>query len=124
MKSIALKLVGLVFVGLAILGAALPVLPTTPFLLVAAGCFAKSSPYLYEKLLSNRVFGPLINDWQEHKSIARKSKYIALGSIVLALMWSWFLLDDIKIKLLVLVLILFPAVFIWRLPLTEHKKSG
>ena len=124
MKSIVLKLTGLVFVGLAILGAALPVLPTTPFLLVAAGCFAKSSPYLHEKLLSNRVFGPLINDWQEHKSIARKSKYIALGSIVLALMWSWFLLDDIKIRLLVLALILLPFVFICRLPLTEHKKSG
>lgn len=116
-----LKLLGLFFVGLAILGAVLPVLPTTPFLLVAAACFAKSSPYLYNKLLSNKVFGPLIKDWQEHRAISRKSKTIALTSIVLATMWSCYVLTLLWLKLLVVALVAGPFIFLWRLPLTDRE---
>jgi len=119
-----LKITGLFFVGLAILGVVLPVLPTTPFLLVAAGCFAKSSPYLYEKLLANRMFGPLIRDWQEYRSIPLKGKVIALLSMVLAAAWSCYILENNYIKLLVILLMTAPAIFIWRMPLTEHNKSG
>jgi len=114
-----LKLVGLFFVGLAILGAVLPILPTTPFLLVSAACFAKSSPYLYNKLLSNKVFGPLIKDWQQHRAISRKSKTIALISIVLASMWSCYLLTSWMLKLVVVLLVAGPFIFLWRLPLSD-----
>ena len=60
---------GLVFVGLAVLGAVLPVLPTVPFLLVAAACFARSSARFYHWLLSNRVFGPLIWSWRDRAGV-------------------------------------------------------
>ncbi len=69
---------GFVFVGLAALGVVLPVLPTTPFLLVAAACFARSSPRFYEWLLSNRVFGPLIRDWREYGCIPLRAKLLAV----------------------------------------------
>ncbi len=118
-----LKYVGLFFVGLAIVGAALPVLPTTPFLLVAAACFAKSSPRLYNKLLANKVFGPMIRDWQEHRSMPRKAKRIALLSIALAVAWSCYILPTIELKVLVVALVTFPVIYILRIPLTEHKKS-
>lgn len=72
---------GLVFVGLAALGAVLPVLPTTPFLLVAAACFARSSPRFYDWLLENRVFGSLIRDWRETRSIAKHIKVTAIVMI-------------------------------------------
>ena len=72
---------GFVFVGLAALGAVLPVLPTTPFLLVAAACFARSSTPFYNWLLANRVFGPLISDWREARSIARHVKVTAIVMI-------------------------------------------
>ncbi|MFD2168038.1 YbaN family protein [Thalassotalea euphylliae] len=122
------KLAGLFFVGLAALGAVLPVLPTTPFLLVAAACFAKSSPYLYQKLLDNRVFGPLIRDWQEYKAIPKRGKVIALMSIVLAVSWSCYVLNSWYWQLLVVALVTPSAIFIYRLPLSEdkikeHKKS-
>ena len=122
------KVIGLVFVGLAVLGAVLPVLPTTPFLLVAAACFAKSSPYLYQKLLENRVFGPLIRDWQQHRSIPRRGKIAALISIVLAVSWSCYVLDSWYWQLLVVALVTPSFIFLYRLPLTEdkvltHKKS-
>lgn len=72
---------GFLFVGLAALGAVLPVLPTTPFLLVAAACFARSSPVFYRWLLRNRVFGPLVHNWRETRSIPRRSKWWAIALI-------------------------------------------
>ncbi|MGF1543892.1 MAG: YbaN family protein [Parvularculaceae bacterium] len=64
--------------ALAALGAALPLLPTTPFLLVAAYAFARSSPRLHAWLLGHRRFGPLIRDWQAHGAIAPKAKRAAV----------------------------------------------
>ena len=121
-----LKIIGLIFVGLAILGVALPVLPTTPFLLVAAACFAKSSPYLYNKLVSNKVFGPLIIDWQTHRAISRKSKTIALLTMVMAVGWSCFMLELWWLRCLVIALVLGPFIFLWRLPLSDNfrKENG
>ncbi|MBO9490087.1 YbaN family protein [Endozoicomonas sp. G2_1] len=119
-----LKIVGLFFVGLAILGVVLPILPTTPFLLVAAACFAKSSPYLYDKLLSNRIFGPMIRDWRAHRSIPKRAKRIALLTMLLALIWSCYRLQHWYWQALVLVLIVPPAIFVARLPLSEHIKES
>ncbi|NMP29954.1 DUF454 domain-containing protein [Thalassotalea sp. M1531] len=118
-----LKYIGLLFVGLAMAGAALPVLPTTPFLLVAAACFAKSSPRLYNKLISNKVFGPMILDWQEHRAIPKRAKIISLISMVLAVAWSCYVLPEPHWQLLVIALVTGPFIFIWRLPLSEDKKS-
>lgn len=110
------KIAGLFFVGLAILGAVLPLLPTTPFLLVAAACFAKSSPYLYRKLIENKLFGPMILNWQEHRAISKKSKRIALISIGLAVAWSLYILPNIWLKLATVSLVIWPIWFIYRLP--------
>ncbi|WP_448211966.1 YbaN family protein [Colwellia sp. MEBiC06753] len=116
------KIIGLFFVGLAIVGAALPVLPTTPFLLVAAGCFAKSSPYLHGKLLANPVFGPLIKDWQQHRSIAKKSKYLALMTMVIAAAWSCYILESNTWRLGLILLMVVPFIFILRLPISDHHQ--
>lgn len=120
MQNIFLKMTGFIFVGLAILGVLLPLLPTTPFLLVAAGCFAKSSPYFYKKLLDSHLFGQLIKDWQEHRSISQKSKIISLMSMVLAGGWSCYMLDNPWLKLLVITLMIGPAIFVYKLPITSN----
>ncbi|MBU2869602.1 YbaN family protein [Colwellia sp. E2M01] len=114
-----LKIIGLFFVGLALLGAVLPILPTVPFLLVAAACFAKSSPELQQKLLANKTFGPLIKDWQETRSISLKSKRIALLTMVLSVCWSAYLLKNALLTILVIVLIAGPFIFVARLPLSK-----
>ena len=74
---------GFFFVGLAGLGAVLPVLPTVPFLLVAAACFARSSARFYHWLLANRLFGPMIRDWRETRSIPLRAKVSAIAMVVL-----------------------------------------
>lgn len=118
-KKILLKITGLAFVGLAIVGVILPILPTTPFLLVAAACFAKSSPRMQKKLLANKIFGPLINEWQQHRCIPRKAKRVALLTMIFSVVWSAYLLQNFMLTVLVFVLIIGPFIFIWRLPVSK-----
>ncbi len=118
-KKILLKITGLAFVGLAIVGVILPILPTTPFLLVAAACFAKSSPRMQKKLLANKIFGPLINEWQQHRCIPRKAKRVALLTMIFSVVWSAYFLQNFMLTVLVFVLIIGPFIFIWRLPVSK-----
>jgi uncharacterized membrane protein YbaN (DUF454 family) len=74
---------GFVLVGLA--GVFLPVLPTTPFLLVAAACFARASRRFYNALLNSRLFGPAILEWHEHRAIAWRTKLSAITLMSLTL---------------------------------------
>ncbi len=74
---------GLIFVGFGYLGAVLPVLPTTPFLLVASFCFARSSPRLHRWLRRTPYFGHLIRDWEEHRGIRPRVKAFAITLVLL-----------------------------------------
>jgi uncharacterized protein len=74
---------------MAVAGIILPILPTTPMLLVAAWAFSKSSPELAEKIRSHRVFGPPVRDWQDHGVIALKAKSLAIAVMALMGTWLW-----------------------------------
>jgi uncharacterized protein len=69
---------GFVSLGLGGLGVALPLLPTVPFVILAAFCFARSSPALERRLIEHRVFGPHILLWRERGAISRRGKRAAL----------------------------------------------
>jgi uncharacterized membrane protein YbaN (DUF454 family) len=74
---------GLTLVGIGFLGLFLPVLPTTPFLLLASYCFARSSPRLERWLRRTPYFGPLIRDWEMHRGVRPWVKAQAITVIVL-----------------------------------------
>lgn len=84
-------LLGLGATGCGIAGAVLPLVPTTPFLLLAAFAFAKSSPRLHAWLMTHPQFGSLIGNWQQHRAIGRGAKRAALVFMGLALSLSWLL---------------------------------
>lgn len=73
---------GFVFVALGFVGAFLPVLPTTPFLILAAACFARSSPRFEGWLLNHPRFGPLLKEWRARGAIPRKAKFAALAGMI------------------------------------------
>jgi len=79
---------GFAFLGLAALGAALPGLPTTPWVLLASYCFARSSPRLHRWLRRSPVFGHLIRDWEEHRGVRRRTKFLAAAMVIVAVSLS------------------------------------
>ncbi len=82
---VVLVVVGSGFVVLGIVGVFTPVLPTTPFLLVAAGCYARASTRFYNALLRQPTFGPLIREWQRHRSIPYRTKLLAIAMMAVSL---------------------------------------
>jgi uncharacterized membrane protein YbaN (DUF454 family) len=73
----------------AAVGVALPLVPTTPFLLLSAYAFAKGSPRLHDWLTRHPRFGPPIEDWRRHGSISRGAKSIGIAAMVAALAVTW-----------------------------------
>lgn len=69
---------------LGFIGLFLPLWPTTPFILVAAWAFARSSPQLHEALMQHRRFGPLLRDWHQYRAIPRRAKIITIISMVVS----------------------------------------
>ena len=82
-----MKAVGLVAVGLGLMGMFLPLLPTTPFLLLAAALFFRSSPRLYAWLLGNRTLGPYIRNFREHKAIPLHTKVVSVSLVWITLLY-------------------------------------
>jgi uncharacterized membrane protein YbaN (DUF454 family) len=74
--------VGLVSLGLGALGVFLPLLPTTPFVLLAAFAFSNSSERLHNWLLAHNVFGPLIHNWRRYGAISRSAKVVSAVSMI------------------------------------------
>ena len=122
---IVLLAAGFLFVGLATLGVFLPLLPTTPFLLLAAACFAKSSHRFYGMLLGNRVFGPLIRDWRAHRAIPLRAKLMAIGMIALVMGSTvLFALDAAAARIALLAFGAGLCTWLWRLPTRPPESPG
>lgn len=85
---VLLVIAGTACVALGILGLVTPVLPTTPFLLVAAACYARASRRFYNRLLNNRTFGPIIQEWRRYRSIRYRTKLTAIALMALTLTTS------------------------------------
>lgn len=108
---------GLLSLLLGIVGVFLPLLPTTPFVLLSAYCFSKSSKRLHLWLLNHKLFGSLISDWEKHGVIRTKTKCIATASMLILVSYPLFFLPIIIwVKLTVIITILSVLIFIWTRP--------
>ena len=96
----ALVLVGTIALGLGIVGIFLPLLPTTPFLLLAAGCYARSSERLHDWLLGSPVLGQYIRDYRERRSIRLRAKVLAIVTLWLVIGISIVSVDAVWIRIL------------------------
>ncbi|WP_354685675.1 YbaN family protein [Cupriavidus necator] len=112
---------------LGVIGIFLPVLPTTPFVLLAAACFARGSRRFHEWLLGHPRFGPLVSDWQRHRSIPFRAKCLALS-----MMWvsmgatAWLMRERPLVSAAMLACAVGVSVWMVRLPTRppEGRKSS
>jgi hypothetical protein len=107
---------GFVCVGLAIAGAALPLLPTTPFLLLAVFGFARSSKRMHDWLLEHRHFGPLIRNWRDHGCIDRRTKLVAVLAMIATPVLSLALGAGPRVLLIQVLVLSASAVFVLTRP--------
>lgn len=86
------NLAGTLALGLGLVGIFLPLLPTTPFVLLAAACYARGSEHFHRWLLANRTFGPMVFEWEQHRSLPYRTKItaIALMSTTMAISITFF----------------------------------
>ncbi|MDI6745854.1 MAG: YbaN family protein [Rhodocyclaceae bacterium] len=101
---------------LAVLGIFLPILPTTPFVLLAAACFARGSERLHDELLAHRTAGPIIREWREHRSMPPGVKPWAFLLMGLSFGLSILLVDSGWHRGMLAGIAIVLALFLWRIP--------
>ncbi|MDF1776381.1 MAG: YbaN family protein [Rhizobiaceae bacterium] len=110
-------LAGCLSVTAGFVGILLPLLPTTPFLLLAAFCFARGSKRLHDWLVGHPRLGPPIDDWQTHGAISRRARKLAVASIIGVFAASLLLGVPTRIIIIQLVVLSAVSLFILTRPL-------
>jgi uncharacterized membrane protein YbaN (DUF454 family) len=115
-KQKLLIIAGWFFVVLGAIGAILPLMPTTVFLIIALAIFSKSSPRFHQMLLNNKWFGADLRRWEQSKTISAQSKRKATGVIILSFALSIAILHGrLGLQLMLVVIALILLALIWRL---------
>lgn len=114
---------GLAALVAGLMGIVLPVLPTTPFVLLAAACFARSSDRFYSALLNHRLTGPVIADWRTHGAMRRKTKRWAACMMVLSFGSSMLIMHSFWHRIMLLAMATVLGIFIWRIPVRPEPPT-
>ena len=116
LKKRLLVAAGTVSVGLGVIGIFVPILPTTPFLLLAAACYLRGSQRSYNWLINNRIFGPYIRNYHEGKGIPWKTKIFTIFLLWLTIGLSAFLvIDSLVVRILLACIALGVTIYICRI---------
>jgi hypothetical protein len=102
--------------GAAALGVALPLVPTTPFLLVAAWSATRHSPELEQRLLAHPHFGPHLAAWRADRALTRRSKHLAVAALVASLALVMLVVESVTLRLAVATLLTVIAAYLWTRP--------
>lgn len=118
-----LWLVGSLALVLAVIGVVVPGLPTTPFVLVAAACYARASRRFYSWLVHNPTFGPLIREWRLHRAIPWRIKLIAISTMSLTICVSiWTFAGKPWLQGLLAFIGIATGLWLWRLPSRDRPR--
>jgi uncharacterized membrane protein YbaN (DUF454 family) len=116
-KRLLLLVLGWLSLILGIIGVILPLLPTTPFILLSAWCFSQSSKRFHHWLRQHKYFGPMIEDWQSDKGIPKKSRNRAIIFMWCGMALSIFLVSKFWATLMLICIGTCVSIYLLRLPL-------
>jgi uncharacterized membrane protein YbaN (DUF454 family) len=114
-----LNLVGMLALALGIAGLFLPLVPTTPFLLLASACFMRGSERMHRWLLGNRVFGKAIRDYEEKRAVPRRAKIAGIFVLWASMSISIYLMPPVWLKLMLVAIGAAVTIYLWRLRTLE-----
>lgn len=115
---------GVAALMVAALGVVLPLLPTTPFVLLAAACFARSSERFHRAMLRQRWLGPILSDWEKHRAMQRSTKRAAVLMLVVSFGASMLIVPAHWQRALLLATALVLSFFIWRVPVRPNTETN
>jgi len=116
MKRTILISLGLLCVGLGFVGVFVPGIPTTIFLIIALWAFTKSSEKLRHWLLNHKRFGPILNNWQEHKVVPRRAKILMVVLMSLAVILFYYSLQSLILTIGLIIILVSVAIYVISLP--------
>jgi len=116
MKRTILISLGLLCVGLGFIGVFVPGVPTTIFLIIALWAFTKSSEKLRHWLLNHKRFGPILNNWQEHKVVPRRAKILMVVLMSLAVILFYYSLQSLILTIGLIIILVSVAIYVISLP--------
>ena len=119
-------LLGSFFVMIGAIGAVVPGLPTTVFLILAAACYIRSSQKLYDWLIKNKTFGPYLKDYREGKGMPKNAKILAVSMIIIFAGYAViFAIEDLAIRILVAAFGIIGIFYVtFKVPVTEDIDKG
>ena len=116
MKKIILISLGWLCVGLGFVGVFVPGIPTTIFLIIALWAFTKSSKKLRNWLLNHKRFGPILNNWQQHKVVPRRAKILMVVLMSLASILFYYSLQNLYLTIGLVIILVLVAIYVISLP--------
>lgn len=124
MRKIILIITGWLAIALGTLGIILPLLPTTPFLLLAAWCFARSSPRFHHWLLWRSWFGSYLRFWQMHHAMPAGAKPRAIIFIMMTFALSLWVITRFWVRIVLLIILVILLCVMWRIPVVDTKQQN
>ena len=110
---------GMAFLAIGLVGIAVPLLPTTPFVLLAGICFGRGSSRLHAWLNGHPVLGPPLHQWKKHGAISRPAKRAAMVAMAAAPLLTLVVGLPLYVAALQCAVLAFPAAFVWSRPLPK-----
>ena len=116
MSRIILLALGWICVSLGFIGIFVPGIPTTIFLIIALWAFTKSSKKLRNWLLNHKRFGPILNNWQQHKVVPRRAKILMVVLMSLASILFYYSLQNLYLTIGLVIILVLVAIYVISLP--------
>jgi uncharacterized membrane protein YbaN (DUF454 family) len=114
-------LVGHACLGVGLLGIAIPLLPTTPFVLLAAACYVRGSQRFYTYLSTHHVFGTVIRDWYEHRAMSARAKRWAIACVLVSITASTLAVGRIWLRVVLVLVAVLVIAGLLRIPTRKER---
>lgn len=119
-RHFLLTVVGGLCLLLGVIGIFLPLLPTTPFILLASACFLRSSPRFHAWLHQHQTLGPILDNWQQHGAVSRQVKQRGCLWIILSFTFSIWVVPHFWLKIMLFTMLVVLITWFIRLPTHEQ----